>query len=209
MAERRMFAKSIVRSDAFLDMPPSARDLYYNLGLEADDDGFVGSPKCVIRQCGASQDDLAILLQKRFVLGFECGAIVITHWRTNNQIRSDRYRPTIYLKNKSTLAVDETGAYFEIEDETSNVYDVDTAGIPMVDKRYTQYSIGKGRIGEESIVEVRPGQYSKGKDSTGDNSGGEDRGAGEGTLSTASKRSSSSKPPQKSIHDIMADPYVA
>ena len=68
MAERRMFAKSIIDSDAFLDMPLSARCLYFTLGMFADDDGFVGSPKGIMRQCGASQDDMKILLEKRFVL---------------------------------------------------------------------------------------------------------------------------------------------
>ena len=84
MASRRMFAKSIVLSDAFLDMPMSARCLYFTLNMLADDDGFVGSPKAIMRQCGASQDDLLLLLQKRYILGFESGVIVIKHWNINN-----------------------------------------------------------------------------------------------------------------------------
>ena len=87
MAERRMFAKSIVLSDAFLDMPLSARCLYFTLGMLADDDGFIGSPKAIMRQCGASQDDMIILLQKRYILSFESGVIVIKHWRMANALR--------------------------------------------------------------------------------------------------------------------------
>ena len=79
MAERRMFAKTIVLSDAFLDMPLSARCLYFTLGMLADDDGFVNSPKSIMRQAGASTDDLNLLMAKRFILAFDSGVIVIKH----------------------------------------------------------------------------------------------------------------------------------
>ena len=113
MAERRMFAKSIVLSDAFLDMPLTARCLYFTLGMLADDDGFVSSPKAIMRQCGASQDDLAVLLQKRYVLGFDSGVIVIKHWRINNYLRSDRYQHTTYIEEMDTLDTDAKGGYVE------------------------------------------------------------------------------------------------
>ena len=113
MAERRMFAKSIVLSDAFLDMPLSARCLYFTLGMFADDDGFVGSPKGVMRQCGASQDDMAVLIQKRFVLTFESGVIVIKHWKINNYLQKDRHKDTTYLEELATLDIDDKGAYTE------------------------------------------------------------------------------------------------
>ena len=113
MAERRMFAKSIVLSDAFLDMPLSARCLYFTLGMLADDDGFVGSPKAIMRQCGASQDDMTVLLQKRYVLGFDSGVIVIKHWRMNNYLQNDRKKDTTYLEELSMLEIDKKGAYTE------------------------------------------------------------------------------------------------
>ena len=113
MAERRMFAKSIVLSDAFLDMPLSARCLYFTLGMLADDDGFVGNPKSIMRQCGASQDDMLALLQKRYVLAFDSGVIVIKHWKINNYLRGDRYNETTYLEEKDTLGIDGKGAYIE------------------------------------------------------------------------------------------------
>ena len=109
MAERRMFAKSIVLSDAFLDMPLSARCLYFTLGMLADDDGFVGSPKAIMRQCGASQDDMVVLLQKRFILAFESGVIVIKHWRMNNYLQNDRKKDTTYLEELATLDIDNKG----------------------------------------------------------------------------------------------------
>lgn len=114
MAEKRMFAKSIVLSDAFLDMPMSARCLYFTLGMLADDDGFVSAPKSIMRQCGATQDDMMILIQKRYILAFETGVIVIKHWRINNYLRQDRYTETTYLEEKSTLTLDAKGAYTEV-----------------------------------------------------------------------------------------------
>ena len=111
MAERRMFAKTIVLSDAFLDMPLSARCLYFTLGMLADDDGFVNSPKSVMRQVGASMDDMNILLARKFVLSFDSGVIVIKHWRINNYLRSDRYTETKYIDEKHQLGVDKNGAY--------------------------------------------------------------------------------------------------
>lgn len=115
MAEKRMFAKSIVLTDAFLDMPMSARCLYFTLGMLADDDGFVGSPKSIMRQCGASQDDMGILLAKRYVLGFDSGVIVIKHWKLNNYLQASRHRPTTYQEELSTLMLDEKGAYTELD----------------------------------------------------------------------------------------------
>lgn len=131
-----MFAKSIVLSDAFLDMPMSARYLYFTLGMLADDDGFVGNPKAIMRQCGASQDDMAILLNKRYVLGFDSGVIVIKHWRINNYLRADRYQKSTYYEEKETLTLDQKGAY--IEDENVGI----PGGIP---------SIGKDSIDKDNI----------------------------------------------------------
>jgi len=146
MAERRMFAKSIVLSDAFLDMPLSARCLYFTLGMMADDDGFVGNPKSIMRTCGASQDDMSILLQKRYVLGFDTGIIVIKHWRMNNYLRNDRYHCTTYLEEKDTLEIDGKGAYTE-KAEFKPIADVGIpVGIPETEKRYTEVRLGKDSI---------------------------------------------------------------
>ena len=125
MAERRMFAKSIVLSDAFLDMPLSARCLYFTLGMLADDDGFIGSPKAIMRQCGASQDDMIILLQKRFILSFESGVIVIKHWRLNNYLQGDIHKTTTYVEEKAELALDEKGAYTEKKDDNYREIEVE------------------------------------------------------------------------------------
>lgn len=139
MAERRMFAKTIVLSDAFLDMPMGARCLYFTLGMFADDDGFVNSPKSIMRQIGASEDDLKVLVAKKFILPFESGIIVIKHWRINNYLRNDRYKATNYIEEKQELVVEENGSY------TKRDYcGIPNGGIP---------SIGKDSLVEDSIVE--------------------------------------------------------
>lgn len=111
MAERRMFAKTIVESDAFLDMPTSARLLYYDLGMRADDDGFCNAPKKIMRETGAAQDDLALLVAKKFLIPFEDGVVVIKHWRIHNYIQRDRYKETKYKKDKALLHLDENNSY--------------------------------------------------------------------------------------------------
>lgn len=133
MAEKRMFAKTIVLSDAFLDMPMSARCLYFTFGMLADDDGFVSSPKGIMRQCGASMDDLNILITKRYVLAFDSGIIVIKHWRINNYLRQDRYTPTTYVEEKETLSLDAKGAYVEAGEAASGIPPGIPPGIPVVD----------------------------------------------------------------------------
>lgn len=111
MAERRMFAKTIVDSDAFLDMPLSAQSLYFHLAMRADDDGFINNPKKIQRMIGAADDDLKLLIAKRFVLVFESGVIVIKHWRLHNTLRKDRYKPTIYQEEFQKLSLKDDGGY--------------------------------------------------------------------------------------------------
>ena len=79
MAERRMFSKSVIWCDIFLEMPLSSQALYMHLNISADDDGFVGNSKTILRMIGASEDDFKILVTKGFVIVFESGIIVISH----------------------------------------------------------------------------------------------------------------------------------
>lgn len=116
MSKRRMFSADIVMSDAFVDMPISAQALYFHLVMRADDDGFIGSPKQVMRMLGASDDDVKILLAKRFILTFESGVVVVKHWLIHNLIRADRYKETTYKREKATLGLNENGAYTELRE---------------------------------------------------------------------------------------------
>lgn len=153
MAERRMFAKSIVLSDAFLDMPLSARCLYFTLGMFADDDGFVGSPKAIMRHCGSSQDDMLVLIQKRFVLAFDSGVIVIKHWRLNNYLQNDRHKTTTYVEEMAQLSIDEKGAYTEKNGMYTNCIQTVYTDKNSIDKNSKDY---KERVKKESRNFVPP-----------------------------------------------------
>ena len=113
MAERRMFTKKITDSDPFTEMPLSAQALYFHLNMNADDDGFLNNPKKIQRSIGASEDDLKLLMAKRFILTFEKGIIVIKHWRMHNLLRKDRYNATQYIEEKETLMLQADGSYTE------------------------------------------------------------------------------------------------
>ena len=143
MAERRMFAKTIIDSDAFLDMPLSTQALYFHLSMRADDDGFVNNPKKIQRTIGASDDDLKILIVKRFLIAFDSGIIVIKHWRMHNYIQSDRYKPTVYDTEKSQLNIKQNKAYALSDDHISAP---ETECIHDVTKLDTQVRLGKDRL---------------------------------------------------------------
>lgn len=123
MAERRMFAKTIIDSDAFLDMPLSAQALYFHLSMRADDDGFINNPKKIQRMIGASDDDCKLLIMKRFIITFESGVIVIKHWKMHNYIQKDRYKPTIYQEEKAQLTLKDNKSYTEC---IQDVYSMET-----------------------------------------------------------------------------------
>ena len=151
MAERRMFTMKIVDSDAFLDMPASAQALYFHLNMRADDDGFVNNPKRIQRYVGASEDDLKLLIVKRFILAFESGVIVIKHWRMHNALRKDRYNPTQYQEEFASLSLKDNGAYTENDHLLEAPWEgvgnqVATDWQPNGNQLATQDRIGKDRI---------------------------------------------------------------
>lgn len=123
MAERRMFSKTVIDSDAFIEMPLSAQALYFHLAMRADDDGFVNNPNRIRKDIGAAEDDMKLLIIKRFVISFDSGVIVIKHWKMHNYIQNDRYKPTTYTKERARLMVCENKAYTEC---IHNVSTVDT-----------------------------------------------------------------------------------
>jgi hypothetical protein len=130
MARRRMFSLDIIDTDSFMDMPQTSRLLYYELCMRADDDGFVASPKKIMKMVGCNDDDFKILIGKQFIIPFETGIVVIKHWKIHNYIQNDRYKETIYQEEKDQLMQDKNGMYtFCIQDG------------------YT----GKVRIGKDSI----------------------------------------------------------
>ena len=140
MAQKRMFSLSVVDTDKFLEMPVSARLLYYELGMRADDDGFVNNWKKILTFTGLKEDDIKILIAKQFIIPFDSGVIVIKHWRLNNYLQNDRTKPTIYQDEYKQLGLDE-----------NNVYTMDTKCIHSIDKN----SIDKNNISAKQMLSQR------------------------------------------------------
>lgn len=144
MAQRRMFSLKVVDTDKFLEMPSSARLLYYDLAMRADDDGFVNSPKKIIQMVGASVDDFKILCAKDYIIPFDSGVIVIKDWKIHNLIRHDRYTETEYKNEKKNLNL------------IDNKY-----VIPDDNRLAPQVRLGKGSIGKGSIGKDIVGKWIK------------------------------------------------
>ena len=151
MAEKRMFSSNVIDSDAFLDMSPTARLLYYDMGMRADDDGFIDSPKKIMRIIGASDSDLKELIDNGFVLRFESGVIVIRHWYVNNRVRRDTYHETIYTEEKSRLLLEKNNVYQLRNDsvtDTLQTRDEIGSQIRGGEDRIDKDRLGKDRLGE-------------------------------------------------------------
>ena len=144
MANKRMFSLSVVDTDRFLEMSVSARLLYYELGMRADDDGFVDNWKKILLFTGLKEDDLKLLITKSFIIPFESGVLVIKHWRMNNYLQKDRIKPTIYQNELKQLGLDE-----------NNVYTLDTSCIHSIDKN----SIDKNSIEYNTDQKHKYGEY--------------------------------------------------
>ena len=145
MARRRMFSLDIVDTDAFLDMPSSAQNLYFHLGMRADDEGFISNPKRITALIGSSPDDLKLLITKNYIIPFKSGVCVVRDWRINNYIQADRRKDTLHFAEKAMLSLDNAAAYTLLN----------TACIQNASKLDTQDSIGKTSTGEERIDKGR------------------------------------------------------
>ena len=130
-----MFAKSIIDSDSFLEMPQSTQLLYFHLSLRADDDGFINKPKTIQRMVGCKDDDMKLLVAKQYIIPFDTGIVVIKHWRIHNYIQKDRYNETNCRDEKSLLTLDE-----------NKVYQLDTTCIQDGHTLDTQVRLGKDRL---------------------------------------------------------------
>ena len=151
MAEKRMFSSNVIDSDAFLDMSPTARLLYYDMGMRADDDGFIDSPKKIMRIIGASDSDLKELIDNGFILRFESGVIAIRHWYVNNRVRRDTYHETIYTEEKSMLLLEKNNVYQLRNDSVTDTLQA-CNGIG------SQIRGGEDRLEEDRLGEIRLGE---------------------------------------------------
>lgn len=153
MAERRMFAKTIIDSDAFIDMPLSTQALYFHLSMRADDDGFINNPRKIQRMVGAADDDLKVLITKKFIIPFESGIVVIKHWKIHNYIQKDRYKETMYLEEKSMLETkDNKGYTLKKDNSTQDGYIMDTQVRLELGKSKESIEIGKDSIDNNIII---------------------------------------------------------
>ena len=141
MAERRMFAKTIIDSDAFLDMPLSTQALYFHLSMRADDDGFINNPKKIQRMVGCADDDLKLLIAKNFLIPFDNGVVVIKHWKIHNYIQKDRYKPTVYQEEMKLLS-----------EKDNHAYTLDTQCIHDGYSSETQVRLGKDSIDKNNNI---------------------------------------------------------
>ena len=116
MAQRRMFSQKVIETDKFLDMALTAQSLYFHLGMNADDDGFVGNPKSIKRMTGASEDDLKALVEKDYLIVFDDGVVVIKDWLVSNYVKKDRYTPTIYTDDMKLIGLDKNKRYQFVSD---------------------------------------------------------------------------------------------
>ena len=158
MAERRMFAKSVIDSDLFLDMPPTTQMLYFHLAMRADDDGFINNPRRIQRMIGASDDDMRILIAKQFILTFENGVIVIRHWKLHNYIRKDMYHPTEYQAERQMLSLKNNKSPYELNADAGSQDSSRTCNGYVTDSSRTcneTVSIGKDRKGKDRIGKDR------------------------------------------------------
>ena len=151
MAERRMMAKSIIDTDAFMEMPMSTQCLYFHLLLRADDEGFLKTAGLIMRMTGCKDDDMKLLIAKQYVISFDTGVIVIRHWKIHNYIQKDRFTPTSCSRERKLLGVQDDKTYEPVSGYTQNGYTLDTTCIQPVSKPYPQVRLGKVRLGKVSL----------------------------------------------------------
>ena len=155
MANRRMLNKAVVESDPFFEMPADSQALYMHLVLNADDEGFVGNPETIRRMTGFSKDSLKLLIAKGFLISFQSGVVVVTHWEMQNKIQPSRKTKTIFTDEKGLLLVDEQGKYLIFNNSSEPCQqDADKMSEEcqrVADKTSEQVSIGKDSIDKYSI----------------------------------------------------------
>ena len=146
MSERRMFSRTVMESDRFINLLPSAQVLYVFLCLAADDDGAVSNPQTVARTVGSNAGDMDELVKAGFIIAFETGIVVVCHWRAHNKIQKDRYKPSMYKTEFAKIKLD------------GNVYrlanNLDTKCIQAVSNTDSQVRIDEDRVGEHSVGEI-------------------------------------------------------
>ncbi len=152
MAQKRMLSMNIIDTDMFIQMPISARLLYYDFCMRADDDGFIDSPTKIMKMIGCTEDDLKILIAKNYLIPFKNKVCVIRHWLIHNTIRKDRYNPTIHLEERNQLLVNNKIYDFQGENVSGN--HLATKWQPSIDKNSYNNSNNILEQPTENIFEI-------------------------------------------------------
>lgn len=165
MARKRMFDNDIINQDIFIELPIDAKALYFLLGMEADDEGFV-SPKKILRIHGISEDSLKILIMKRFLILFESGVIVITDWKRNNYLDKNKIKETIYLDEKNLLSFDEEKQKYALNADIPMVKQKLNQSLTKVEQKLTQNRVEEYRVEEYSIDNISSSEIEISTDDT-------------------------------------------
>ena len=143
MAVKRMFSSSVTETDSFLELPLKSQALYFHLGMQGDDDGFVANPRAIIRSIGCTARDLKPLETAGYVISFPSKVLVITDWKANNNLRNDRYKPTAFQNELAQLAESANKRYILANFGIPTGNQTDTIGIPSDNQVTTQHSIAE------------------------------------------------------------------
>ena len=190
MAERRMFSIKIIDSDDFLDLPLEAQSLYFHLAMRADDDGFINSPKRIVRAIGASAEDLKMLEDRKFIIVFDSGIVAVRHWKVHNSIKKDRYKASIFFEEKKQLICDENGTYLMADQSIKDTESEWSQSGTRMEPEWIQNGSKvepQVRIGKDSIDKDRLGKESKEKERI------EKVSLGEGSINTSPTPSGENK----------------
>lgn len=152
MAQKRMLSMNIIDTDMFIQMPISARLLYYDFCMRADDDGFIDSPTKIMKMIGCTEDDLKILIAKNYLIPFKNKVCVIRHWLIHNTIRKDRYNPTIHLEERNQLSIN--NKIYDFHDENMSGNHLATIWQPSIDKNSYNNSNNILEQPTENIFEI-------------------------------------------------------
>jgi hypothetical protein len=141
-----MFSNTVVCTDKFYNLPLGAQALYLQLGMAADDDGFVSSPRTTMRIIGCSQEDLEALIVNGYIIPFDSGIIVVSDWLKNNTIQKDRYTPTENINEFRTLEIE--NKRYSLKVETKCKQNVSTDKDRLDKDRLDKDRLGEGRLDE-------------------------------------------------------------
>lgn len=152
MARKRMFDSALINQDNFYDLPMEAKALYFLLGMEADDEGFI-NPKKVLRLYGGTEDSIKILILKNYLIPFKSGVVVITDWKRNNYLDKNKVKETIYVEEKSQLDFDSKSEKYLLKnsDKTESLTEVKpklNESLPRIE----EYRVEEYRVVENSIT---------------------------------------------------------